>query len=196
MESKWAYNSVVNVNGVYRKSGFGLTANNFSGAGTKAKPYTSEFWIDATKLRFTNSDMTGRTDPPFTIDASGTTPKIKFNGAVEFRNVSGSATHKSGTSSPILGATTDVEGSTYYNTSTKSGYIVSNGRWINNSSVTDTSGLARKDMSNVTTIDGGKITTGSLNANRIGAGVIYNTGGTANNFTMKIDLDNGSIYIK
>lgn len=86
VESKWAYNSIVNINGVYRKSGFGLTANNFSGAGTKANPYTSEFWIDATKLRFTNSNMTGRT-APFTIDASGTTPQIKFNGVVEFSNV-------------------------------------------------------------------------------------------------------------
>ena len=52
VESKWAYNSTVNINGVYRKSGFGLTANNFSGAGTQANPYNSEFWIDATKLRF------------------------------------------------------------------------------------------------------------------------------------------------
>ena len=86
VESKWAYNSTVNVNGVYRKSGFGLTANNFSGGGTKTNPYTSEFWIDATKLRFTNSNMTGRT-APFTIDASGATPQIKFNGVVEFNNV-------------------------------------------------------------------------------------------------------------
>ena len=87
VESKWAYNSTVNVNGVYRKSGFGLTANNFSGGGTQANPYTSEFWIDATKLRFTNSANTGRT-APFTIDASGTTPQIKFNGVVEFSNIS------------------------------------------------------------------------------------------------------------
>ena len=182
VESKWAYNSIVNINGVYKKSGFGLTTNYTNSGtadGTKAKPYTSEFWIDATKLMFTNSDMTGRT-APFTIDASGTTPKIKFNGAVEFRNVSGSATHKSGTSSPILGATTDVEGSTYYNTSTKSGYIVSNGKWINNSSVTDTSGLALKDMSNVTTIDGGKITTGSITANQIATSTI-----TANEIATK-----------
>ena len=89
-------------------------------------------------------------------------------------------TRKSGTSSPILGATTDVEGSTYYNTSTKSGYIVSNGKWINNSSVTDTSGLALKDMSNVTTIDGGKITTRSITANQIATSTI-----TANEIATK-----------
>lgn len=185
VESKWAYNSIVNINGVYRKSGFGLTTNNFSGNGTQANPYNSEFWIDATKLRFTNSNMTG-SKAPFTIDASGATPQIKFNGVVEFSNVNGTATHRSGTSSPILGATTAVEGSTYYNTSTKSGYIVSNGSWINNSSVTDTSGLALKDMSNVTTIDGGKITTGSITASQIKAGTITadRLGPSTNNTTV------------
>ena len=90
VESKWAYNSIVNINGVYKKSGFGLTTNYTSGAGTQANPYTSEFWIDATKLRFTNSDMTGRT-APFTIDATGTTPKINFNGIVEFSNDNGAS---------------------------------------------------------------------------------------------------------
>lgn len=125
VESKWAYNSVVNVNGVYRKSGFGLTANNFSGGGTKANPYTSEFWIDATKLRFTNSANTGRT-APFTIDASGTTPQIKFNGVVEFSNVNGAS----------------------------QGVVdqVNNGQ--------------------TTTINGDKITTGSITANQIKAGTI------------------------
>ena len=57
-----------------------------------------------------------------------------------------------------------------------------------------------------TTINGGKITTGTitaghistagLNAGVIKAGVMYNTGGSASNYTMKIDLDNGSIHIK
>ena len=56
-----------------------------------------------------------------------------------------------------------------------------------------------------TSIDGGKITTGTidanlvnvtnLNASEIKAGVIYNTGGYAGNYTMKIDLDNGEIHI-
>lgn len=125
VESKWAYNSIVNINGVYRKSGFGLTANNFSGGGTKANPYTSEFWIDATKLRFTNSANTGRT-APFTIDASGTIPQVKFNGIVEFSNVNGAS-----------------EG------------LVSQ---INNGQTT--------------TINGGRITTGTVTANQIKAGTI------------------------
>lgn len=211
VETKWAYNSTVNINGIYKKSGFGLTTNYTSGTGTQANPYVSEFWIDASRLKFTNSNMTGRT-APFTIDASGTTPQITFNGKVMFSNVTGTATHTSGTSSPTLGATTAVEGSTYYNTSTKSGYIVSNGSWINNSSVTDTSGLARIDMSNVTTIDGGKITTGSITAAQINVSNLFSqniaftgtiTGGASGaggiiksyDGKMVINLVQGSLYI-
>jgi len=48
------------------------------------------------------------------------------------------------------------------------------------------SDFAMKDMSNVTTIDGGKITTG----------VIYNSGGNASTYTMKIDLNAGEIHIR
>lgn len=86
VETKWAYNSVVNINGIYKKSGFGLTTNYTSGAGTQADPYVSEFWIDASRLKFTNSNMTGRT-APFTIDASGPTPQVTFNGKVTFSNI-------------------------------------------------------------------------------------------------------------
>lgn len=59
---------------------------------------------------------------------------------------------------------------------------------------------------NTTTIDGGKITTGTITANHIStaglnagvikAGVMYNTGGTSTTYTMKIDLDNGEIHIR
>ena len=60
VESKFAYNSNVNINGVWKKSGFGLTANYVSGNGTKANPYVSEFWIDASRLKFTNFIVTGK----------------------------------------------------------------------------------------------------------------------------------------
>ena len=163
VESKFAYNSVVNINGIYKKSGFGLTTNYTSGSGTKANPYVSEFWIDASRLKFTNSNQTGQT-APFTIDATGTTPQITFNGVVAFSNVTG------------------------------------------------TSGLALKDMSNVTTIDGGKITTGIVSTDRLNVNEIMAknmtftgkiTGGYGGlggiiqsyNGKMKIDLVNGSIYI-
>lgn len=86
VETKWAYDSVVNINGVYKKSGFGLTTNYTSGSGTQADPYVSEFWIDASRFKFTNSMMTGSV-APFTIDANETTPQITFNGKVSFNSV-------------------------------------------------------------------------------------------------------------
>lgn len=138
VESKWAYNSVVNINGVYRKSGFGLTTNNFSGNGTKANPYTSEFWIDATKLRFTNSANTGRT-APFTIDASGTTPKVKFNGVVEFSNVANTPVINKTfvqTSQPTSGMN---KGDTWIDTDDKNTLYTYNGStWVKTQSGTKT----------------------------------------------------------
>ncbi len=97
VESKFAYNSIVNINGVYKKSGFGLTTNYTSGNGTKANPYVSEFWIDASRFKFTNSNVTG-SKAPFTIDADTATPEITFNGKVTFSNV----TNTTGTGSNLL----------------------------------------------------------------------------------------------
>lgn len=172
VESKWAYNSTVNVNGVYRKSGFGLTTSNFSGSGTKADPYTSEFWIDATKLRFTNSANTGRT-APFTIDASGATPQITFNGKVSFSNV---------TNVPQLGSTPQEV-------------------------------VNAVNSGQTTTIDGGKITTGTITANQVNLNNLFAqnitytgiiTGGNSAgggiirsyNGNMIINLVEGSLYIQ
>lgn len=86
VESKWAYNSGVTINGVTYPSGFGLvtSASNING-----KPASgSEFWISADKFKFTNANNTGA-KAPFTIDATGTTPEITFNGKVSFTNVTG-----------------------------------------------------------------------------------------------------------
>ena len=169
VESKWAYNSTVNINGKYAKSGFGLTA--FSGAGTQANPYTSEFWIDATKLRFTNSANTGST-APFTIDASGAIPEIAFNGKVSFTNI---------TNVPQLGSTPQEV-------------------------------VNAVNAGNTTTINGGRITTGSITAAQINVNDLFSkniiftgtiTGGNTSgggiiqsyNGKMKIDLVNGSLYI-
>lgn len=129
VESKFAYNSIVNINGVYKKSGFGLTTNYVSGSGTQANPYVSEFWIDASRLKFTNSNVTGSV-APFTIDASGTTPQISFNGIVNFNNVNGVPN-----------------------------YI-------------ESGGAAADINSNTTTINGSKITTGSITAAQIQANSI------------------------
>lgn len=142
----FAYNSVIRIGDDYYKSGFGLKSNvTTGGSGTQADPYTSEFWIDATKFKFTNSNVTGGR-APFTIDASGTSPNITFTGRVSFTNPA----------EDLVGA-------------------------INNGT---------------TTINGSMITTGSISADKISTGVIYNSGGNASNYTMKIDLDNGSIHIK
>lgn len=161
VESKWEYNSVVGINGVYKRSGFGLTTNYSGGSGTKVDPYTSEFWIDATKLKFTNSAATGRT-APFTIDASGATPQITFNGKVSFSNVTGTPTHTSGLFSarPVSA----VVGSTYTATDQDNQiYTYTNVGWIAGG---DPDALTAADLgaSGTTVIDGGRITTGTIDA--------------------------------
>ena len=75
----------------------GLSTNYTSGSGTLADPYVSEFWIDASRFKFTNSNQTGQV-APFTIDATGANPQIKFNGKVTFSNV----TNTTGTGSNLL----------------------------------------------------------------------------------------------
>lgn len=131
VESKFAYNSLLNINGVYKKSGFGLTTNYVSGSGTQIDPYVSEFWIDASRLKFTNSNQTGQT-APFTIDASGANPQITFNGVVNFSNI---------TNVPQLGSTPQEVVTAINNTQT-------------------------------TTINGPRITTGSVTAAQIQAGSV------------------------
>ena len=158
VESKWAYNSTVNVNGVYRNSGFGLTTNNFSGDGTQANPYVSEFWIDATKLRFTNSASTGST-APFTIDATGATPQITFNGNVSFTNVTGLSTN------------------------------ITNSIQLNNEGLAKQLGylnyanLVNAYSAGTTIINGGYINTGLIKANGIVANQINTTGLVAENIS-------------
>lgn len=77
--SKFEYNSSVNIGGVAYNSGFGLSNSAGTGVG-------SEFWINADKFKFTNNAKTG-SKTPFSIDASGTTPEIYFNGKVTFSNI-------------------------------------------------------------------------------------------------------------
>lgn len=189
VESKWEYGSVLGINGIYKKSGFGLTTNYTSGAGTEANPYVSEFWIDATKLRFTNSNQTGRV-APFTIDASGITPEITFNGKVSFSNVTGyTPPDVSGT----INANNDVFAQKlgYANyaamvAAASSGQTIINGGYIRTSLIqADTAfvnNLFSKDITYTGTITGGS---GGL------GGKIKSYNGS-----MEIDLVNGSIYIR
>ncbi len=84
-ESQFEYTSTLYKDSAYYLAGFGLVTSTDSGSGTEEDPYSSEFWINAEKFSFTNSATTGSVSP-FTIDASGTTPEIYFNGVVSFSN--------------------------------------------------------------------------------------------------------------
>ena len=251
VESKWAYNSIVNINGVYRKSGFGLTTNNFSGEGTQSNPYSSEFWIDATKLRFTNSNMTGRTSP-FTIDASGTVPVVKFNGLVEFSNVSNMPSINKTYVQTIQPTSGMNKGDTWIDTDDQNSlHTYTGSSWIKTDNGVKTYlqtnpptiGMLAGDLwvdsndnykqyryngtsweayafdaayainTNTTTVNGSKITTGSITAAQINVNDLFSkniiftgtiTGGNTSgggiiqsyNGKMRIDLVNGSLYIK
>ena len=85
VESKWGYNSNIVLGGTTYSSGFGL-ATNVNSPGNGIPTGSSEFWINASKLKFTNTDKTG-SKAPFTIDATGTVPEITFNGKVSFSNI-------------------------------------------------------------------------------------------------------------
>jgi hypothetical protein len=77
---------------------------------------------------------------------------------------------------------------------------------IADSKLSSSSDLAALINSGTTTINGGSITAGTittghistagLSAGVIKAGIIFNSGGSAGSYTMKIDLDAGSIYIR
>lgn len=193
-KSKWEYDSILNISGVNYNSGFGLKT---SGTGAPEDPYTSEFWVNAEKFKFTNSNQTGQTNP-FTIDASGVTPQITFNGVVSFSNVAGKPTSTSGAGNPV--ATTEPILSVYKNTTDGSLWTYTSSGWTPGG---NPNALTAEDLSatGTTIIDGGRIFTPNLSAlsadlGDVNAGVIYNSGGSASNYNMKIDLNTGEIHIK
>jgi hypothetical protein len=82
VESKFGYNSNIIIAGVPYYSGFGIaTSVNSPGHGIPAGD--SQFWINASKFKFTNNNKTGYATP-FSIDATGSQPQITFNGKVTF----------------------------------------------------------------------------------------------------------------
>lgn len=122
VDSKWQYNSNLIINGVSHNSGFGLSNSAGTGVG-------SEFWIDASKLKFTNSAKTGRV-APFTIDTTGTTPEITFNGKVSFSNVNGANMSGSNllyNSAPAIGFETKGWQADYNDTGLASSGILATG---------------------------------------------------------------------
>lgn len=102
VESKWAYNSNLTIGGISYNSGFGLSNSAGTGAG-------SEFWVDASRFKFTNSAKSGSISP-FSIQASGASPEITFNGKVTFSNVTGVTASGSNllyNSAPAIGRETE-----------------------------------------------------------------------------------------
>ena len=95
VETKWAYNSTVNIGGVSYNSGFGLATSLTSGSGLPTG--ASEFWIKADKFKLMSADGSKKSAySPFSVDT--TTGAITFNGKVTFSNV----TNTTGTGSNLL----------------------------------------------------------------------------------------------
>jgi hypothetical protein len=143
VEAKFEYGSTITLDGISYRAGFGLVqTGTVSSDGTT---YDSEFWIDANKLRFTNSNRTGSVDP-FTIDASGSTPQITFNGNVVINNRAtaldgeGLAKFHGNLSSAPTGEL--VEGDSYYNTNQAMMYTYDGSKWVASARQTQVTGIA------------------------------------------------------
>ena len=119
VETKWAYNSTVNINGASYQSGFGLATSLTSGSGLPTG--ASEFWIKADKFKLMSADGGKKSSySPFSVDA--TTGAITFNGKVTFSNVTDvpslgtSSNNLLTNSAPILGNETYGWQVGWYNT--------------------------------------------------------------------------------
>lgn len=86
--SSFRYDSILRIGDEKFRSGFGLNSSVKVPIPGEPGVYRSEFWIDAQRFMFTNSNQTGAVSP-FTIDASGSNPQISFNGVVSFSNIAG-----------------------------------------------------------------------------------------------------------
>lgn len=244
-QTKWAYDSTISVGGQTYTAGFGLSNSTGTGIG-------SEFWIDASKLKFTNSNKTG-SKAPFTIDATGITPQIKFNGVVDFSNVNGVPQSNQVFVQATVPTSGMIKGDMWINTSTVSNEVSTyNGSvWLKSAggnktfsqASAPTAGLLVGDLwidtydnnkyyrwngsswiqyiqnpallinAGITTIDGGKITTGSITAAQINVSDLFaqniaftgtitggasGAGGIIKSYDgrMVINLVEGSLYIQ
>lgn len=180
VESKFAYGSIITLNGLSYSAGFGLTTTGVTqpptADGSITKPFSSEFWINADKFKFTNSSGS-QAISPFSIDTTVNPPVVKFNGTVELANdfvlyedIIGLPQHTSGYTEPTG---TAVNGSSYiqYTTNNEIMWIYNNG-WQTTQDVT---ALHASDLgvNGTTVINGARIATGTLSANTINGGVIY-----------------------
>jgi len=150
VKSKWEYDSTLYKDGVYYNAGFGLNLEGGTGAGTALNPYSSEFWINAEKFKFTNSAQSGQV-APFTIDGSGAVPKVTFNGLVTFGN------SQSGTVDEAITASIETKG-------------VATEAFAEAQVATVTDNIY---YPGTTEINGGAIRTGTVSANTLHGGVLY-----------------------
>jgi hypothetical protein len=188
----YAYNSEIEIGGNFYKTGFGLnTAVTTGGTGAVGDGYLSEFWIDAEKFKFTNSNQTGSTSP-FAIDASGPDPEIVFNGKVSFSNTTGTPTNTTGAAAPTG---TAIDGSTHIQTSTTPNTVwLYNGGW---KATSNPDALVAADLgpSGTTVINGGRIDTDTISAISADLGTITAGSMVSSDGKFEIDLNNKFIRI-
>ena len=82
VESKFAYNSTVTLNGVTHTSGFGIATTIDS---ENIPEGESQFWISADEFKIVGANQTADAQGPFTVNT--TTGDITFNGEVTFNAV-------------------------------------------------------------------------------------------------------------
>ena len=82
VESKFAYNSTVTLNGVTHTSGFGIATTIDS---ENIPEGESQFWISADEFKVIGANQTAEAKGPFTVNT--TTGDITFNGEVTFNAV-------------------------------------------------------------------------------------------------------------
>lgn len=177
VESKFAYDSTLVINGVAYNSGFGIKSNGTTGTnidvgGINYPLYNSKFWVKADEFEVTSASDVGY--KPFSISGSD----IVFNGKVSFSNVtgytppdiSGEININNDILAQKLGYANYAEmvvAATSGNTVIDSGYI--NTQLINtkgiNSNQINTTGLIADNINSTSTITGNKI----VGANIIGA---------------------------
>lgn len=103
VESKWAYNSNIVMDGNTYSSGFGIVSNVVGNAGSTPRPTSgSEFWVNADKFKIISTNQSAVSKNPFTVNAS--TGEIDFNGKVSFTNIKDDAAKTA-----LLGSITNAQ---------------------------------------------------------------------------------------
>lgn len=173
IESKFAYNSKLQIDGASYESGFGLATSLTENGGIPVG--NSEFWIKADKFRLVSSSGIKSSYSPFSVDA--TTRDINFNGKVLFENVVG-AQNGNKTYLQNDAPTTEMEVGDIWVDSNDNykQYRYDGSSWV--AFDFDPASLINLKT---TTIDGGKITTNSIAASKISSYNLTSSNATIGN---------------